>query len=110
MGNLADDEEEVVRIAGLLRGTESAAQCVSVSILPRSSVSSVAVQMLTRCFQYGLGSLSIMAKVGSVYLNFGMWVIAIFPAWLIVKEIGDAFADKKIARETRGLREASDQE
>lgn len=31
VGNLADDQEEVVRIAGLLRGTESAAQCVSVS-------------------------------------------------------------------------------
>jgi hypothetical protein len=33
VGNLADDQEEVVRIAGLLRGTESAAQCVSVRIL-----------------------------------------------------------------------------
>lgn len=33
MGNLADDQEEVIRIAGLLRGTESAAQTVSVSIL-----------------------------------------------------------------------------
>lgn len=31
IGNLAEDEEEVVRIAGLLRGTESAAQAVSVS-------------------------------------------------------------------------------
>ena len=30
MGNLADSEAEVVRIAGLLRGTESAAQAVSV--------------------------------------------------------------------------------
>lgn len=37
MGNLADDQEEVVRIAGLLRGTESAAQCVSVRtpLVPR---------------------------------------------------------------------------
>lgn len=31
VGNLADDEAEVVRIAGLLRATESAAQAVSVS-------------------------------------------------------------------------------
>ena len=37
MGNLADDHEEVVRIAGLLRGTESAAQCVSVRT-PRISL------------------------------------------------------------------------
>lgn len=36
VGNLADDDEEVVRIAGLLRGVESAAQAVSVSsmVLP----------------------------------------------------------------------------
>lgn len=33
VGNLADDQEEVIRIAGLLRGTESAAQCVSVGSL-----------------------------------------------------------------------------
>jgi len=33
VGTLADDQEEVVRIAGLLRGTESAAQCVSVRMV-----------------------------------------------------------------------------
>ncbi|CAP82939.1 Pc15g00530 [Penicillium rubens Wisconsin 54-1255] len=88
VGNLADDQEEVVRIAGLLRGTESAAQCVS----------------------YGLSSVNIMAAVGSIYLNFGLWAIAIFPAWLIVKEVGEAFGDKKIARETPGLRGTLDQE
>ncbi|KAJ5780311.1 Major facilitator superfamily domain general substrate transporter [Penicillium paradoxum] len=84
VGNLADDHEEVVRISGLLRGTESAAQCVS----------------------YGLSSVNVMAAVGSVYLNFGMWAIAIYPAWLIVKEIGEAFGDKKVARETHGVHEA----
>ncbi|OGE53998.1 hypothetical protein PENARI_c007G01066 [Penicillium arizonense] len=88
VGNLADDQEEVVRIAGLLRGTESAAQCVS----------------------YGLSSVNIMAAVGSVYLNFGLWAMAILPAWLIVKQVGVAFGDKKIDRETRALREASDNE
>lgn len=31
IGNLANDEEEIVRVAGLLRGTESAVQAVSVS-------------------------------------------------------------------------------
>lgn len=51
-----------------------------------------------------------MAAVGSVYLNFGLWAIAIFPAWLIVKEVGEAFRDKKIAREAPGLRETEDHE
>ncbi|KAE8153101.1 major facilitator superfamily domain-containing protein [Aspergillus avenaceus] len=79
VGNLADDEEEVVRICGLLRGTESAAQAVS----------------------YGLNSVTIMASVGSVYLNFGLWAIALFPAWLVVKQVGVTLGDKKIERETR---------
>lgn len=51
-----------------------------------------------------------MAAVGSVYLNFGLWAIAILPAWLIVKQVGVDFGDKKIARETPGLREAVDHE
>ena len=50
-----------------------------------------------------------MAAVGSIYLNFGLWAIAILPAWLVVKQIGGVFGDKKIEREARGLREASDQ-
>ncbi|KAJ5112550.1 hypothetical protein N7532_000595 [Penicillium argentinense] len=87
-GNLADTQEEVIRIAGLLRGTESAAQTVS----------------------YGLSSVSIMAAVGNPYLNFGLWAVAIFPAWLIVKQVGSVFGDKKVDREKRGLREASDNE
>ncbi|KAJ5554917.1 Major facilitator superfamily domain general substrate transporter [Penicillium sp. DV-2018c] len=82
VGNLADDHEEIVRISGLLRGTESAAQCVS----------------------YGLSSVRVMAAVGSVYLNFGLWALATLPAWLIVKEIGVAFGDKKISRETGEVR------
>ncbi|KAJ5925201.1 hypothetical protein N7454_007840 [Penicillium verhagenii] len=88
VGNLADDDEEVVRIAGLLRGTESAAQAVS----------------------YGLSSVTIMAAVGSVYLNFVLWAIAILPAWLLVKEVGTLFGDKKLEREARALREPSDTE
>jgi hypothetical protein len=51
-----------------------------------------------------------MAAVGSIYLNFGLWALAILPAWLIVKQIGEAFGDKKIERETVGLRETSDHE
>lgn len=38
VGNIASDDEEVVRIAGLLRGTESAAQAVSVSFIPIHNV------------------------------------------------------------------------
>jgi len=106
-GNLADNNEEVVRIAGLLRGTESAAQTVSVrSCSPISKFS----RKLTRKIQYGLSSVSIMASVGDIYLNFGLWAVAILPAWLIVKEIGTVLGDKKLDRETRGLREASDGE
>ncbi|KAJ6013888.1 hypothetical protein N7540_008479 [Penicillium herquei] len=88
VGNLAEDEEEIVRIAGLLRGVESASQAVS----------------------YGLSSLTIMAAVGDIYLNLVLWAIAIFPAWLIVKEVGTVFGDKKLEREARALREPSDTE
>lgn len=34
VGNLADSDEEVIRYAGLLRGTESAIQAVSVRVHP----------------------------------------------------------------------------
>lgn len=51
-----------------------------------------------------------MAAVGSVYLNFVLWAIAIAPAWLLVKEVGDLFGDKKLERESRALQEPSDTE
>ncbi|KAF9889370.1 hypothetical protein FE257_007480 [Aspergillus nanangensis] len=78
VGNLADDEEEVVRIAGLLRGTESAVQAIS----------------------YGLSSIPIMASVGSIYLNFGLWAVSLLPAWMVIKEFGVSMGDKKVARES----------
>ncbi|PCG98012.1 Major facilitator superfamily domain, general substrate transporter [Penicillium occitanis (nom. inval.)] len=77
IGNLAKNEQEVIRIAGLLRGTESAAQAVS----------------------YGLSSVSIMGTVGDIYLNFGLWALALFPAWLVIKEIGVTKGDLKVERE-----------
>ncbi|KAJ5215707.1 uncharacterized protein N7498_002114 [Penicillium cinerascens] len=58
----------------------------------------------------GLSSVSIMASVGNIYLNFGLRAISIFPAWLIVRQVGRAFGDKKIGRETRALRDTSDNE
>ncbi|KAA8641466.1 DUF895 domain membrane protein [Aspergillus tanneri] len=64
VGNIAKDEEEVVRLSGLLRGTESAVQAVS----------------------YGLSSVAVMASVGNIYLNFGLWAVSILPAWVVVRE------------------------
>jgi MFS family permease len=78
VGNIASSEEEVVRIAGLLRGTESAAQAVS----------------------YGLGAVQVMARTGSVYLNFGLWAIALVPGWFVIRQIGVTLGDRKIERET----------
>ncbi|KAI9734348.1 MAG: hypothetical protein M1834_002454 [Cirrosporium novae-zelandiae] len=77
VGELAETEGEVVRIAGLLRGTESAVQAVS----------------------YGLNSIDIIAQIGGVYLNFGLWAIALVPAWIIIREIGTTQGDKKVKRE-----------
>ncbi|KAK5705124.1 hypothetical protein LTR97_002239 [Elasticomyces elasticus] len=66
VGSLAKNDAEIVRMAGLLRGTESAAQAVS----------------------YGLCSIKVMGEVGTIYLNFGLWAVSIIPAWFVVKEIG----------------------
>ncbi|KAF5384052.1 hypothetical protein D9757_006962 [Collybiopsis confluens] len=64
--NLSKTEEEVIRNAALLRGTESAWQAVG----------------------YGLTSLPIFAEVGSIYINFGLWAIAVVPAWFVVRRFG----------------------
>lgn len=109
VGNLADDQEEVIRIAGLLRGTESAAQCVSVGSLSAVTPFSSLCLMLTFGLQYGLSSISIMAAVGSVYLNFALWAIAFPSAWFIISQIG-MFGDKKQEREARALRHSSENE
>ncbi|PWY70836.1 hypothetical protein BO94DRAFT_569478 [Aspergillus sclerotioniger CBS 115572] len=80
VGNLAADEEEVVRISGLLRGVESAVQAVS----------------------YGLSSVGIMASVGGTYINFGLWGISLLPAWLVIRRFGVSLEDRKLAREYGG--------
>ncbi|OIW24554.1 MFS general substrate transporter [Coniochaeta ligniaria NRRL 30616] len=64
--NLAEDEPDVIRYAALLRGTESAWQALS----------------------YGLGSLTVFGQVGGVYLNFALWAVSIFPAWLVLRHFG----------------------
>ncbi|KAI9685821.1 MAG: hypothetical protein M1822_004099 [Bathelium mastoideum] len=81
VSNLADSQAQVIRIAGLLRGTESAWQAIS----------------------YGVNSVPIMASVGDVYLNFGLWAVAIVPAWLVVRKIGSSLGDKKVEREVEAL-------
>lgn len=47
-----------------------------------------------------------MGTVGGIYLNFGLWAIALLPAWLVIKEIGVTKGDLKIERE-RALAEAA---
>lgn len=79
--HLAENEPDVVRYAALLRGTESAWQAVS----------------------YGLTSLTIFGQVGGVYLNFGFWAVAIFPAWLVIRHFG---ADGKQLEEGHVTKEA----
>ena len=64
--NLAKGEDEVIRFAALLRGTESAWQAVS----------------------YGLTSLPLFGEVGGVYFNFLLWALAIGPAWLVIRQFG----------------------
>ena len=66
IGNLALNQQEVIRYAALLRGSESAWQAVS----------------------YGITSITVFAEVGAVYWNFALWGVAIFPAWLVLKEFG----------------------
>lgn len=40
-----------------------------------------------------------MGQVGSIYLNFGLWAIALIPAWQVVREIGVSLGDRKALRE-----------
>lgn len=37
---------------------------------------------------YGLTSLDLFAQVGAIYLNFGLWAVAILPAWLVLRHFG----------------------
>ncbi|KAF2677870.1 MFS general substrate transporter [Lentithecium fluviatile CBS 122367] len=64
--HLAKDEPQIIRYAALLRGTESAWQAVS----------------------YGITSVTVFAQVGGVYWNFALWGVAVWPAWLVLREFG----------------------
>lgn len=54
IGNLAESDEEVIRYAGLLRGTESAVQAVSVSSysFPRTIVTLLTIYHSMACQVY----------------------------------------------------------
>jgi len=52
-----------------------------------------------------LNSIPIFADVGGVYLNFGLWGLALVPGWLVVKEIGVTLGDRKLERERVVFRE-----
>ncbi|EKD15727.1 DUF895 domain membrane protein [Drepanopeziza brunnea f. sp. 'multigermtubi' MB_m1] len=77
VGELVNTDADVIRIAGLLRATESAVQAVS----------------------YGLNSIKVFAEVGGVYVNFGLWGVALIPGWLVIRQIGVTLGDKKLERE-----------
>ncbi|KAI1634105.1 major facilitator superfamily transporter [Biscogniauxia mediterranea] len=64
--HIARGEPEVIRFAAILRGTESAWQAVS----------------------YGLTSVTLFAEVGAIYINFGIWALSIYPAWLVIRHFG----------------------
>jgi hypothetical protein len=40
-----------------------------------------------------------MARTGSIYLNFALWAISLYPAWLVISKFGVSLGDKKLARE-----------
>ena len=65
VGNISEDPAEIIRLASIVRGVESAGQCVS----------------------YGVNSTSwrLDAVAG---INVGQWAVSILPAWLVVRKIG----------------------
>lgn len=48
-----------------------------------------------------------MGQIGNVYLNFGLWAVAILPAWLVIREFGTK-DDVKMAREEKASDTATD--
>ncbi|GAA6052025.1 hypothetical protein JCM3770_002327 [Rhodotorula araucariae] len=86
-GALVTAPADILRIGGLLRATESAAQAVS----------------------YGLNSLPAFQDIGAASLNFALWGIALFPAWLVVSKIGvEYFGRGERERQERALLEAGE--
>ncbi|KAK0501789.1 MFS general substrate transporter [Armillaria luteobubalina] len=78
VGHVVEDVEGASRVAGLLRATESAAQCVS----------------------YGLNSVSSLATLPTSSINFGLWGVSLVPAWLVIRQIG-VNLEGRLEREAR---------
>ncbi|KAI1206906.1 major facilitator superfamily domain-containing protein [Annulohypoxylon truncatum] len=66
IGQISSGPEETIRLAALLRGTESAWQALS----------------------YGLNAIPVIASVGGPYINFGLWGAAIIPVWFVIRDFG----------------------
>ena len=62
---VVEHPRDIIRIAALLRGTESAAQAVS----------------------YGINSTSLALNIASA-INFALWGLSLVPGWLVVRTIG----------------------
>ncbi|KAH6900630.1 major facilitator superfamily domain-containing protein [Thelonectria olida] len=82
IGQISASPQETIRLAALLRGTESAWQALS----------------------YGLGALPIFASIGGTYLNFGLWGLSIVPAWVLIK----GFGAKKGVEDSEGVSEEAE--
>lgn len=65
VGQLSDDPASIIRLAAIVRGVESAGQCVS----------------------YGVNSTSFRLDAVAG-LNAAQWAISILPAWLVIRTIG----------------------
>jgi hypothetical protein len=44
-----------------------------------------------------------MGQVGCIYMNFGLWALALVPSWLVIRQFGLHSVDKKVDREKRRL-------
>ncbi|GAA5846462.1 hypothetical protein JCM3766R1_001899 [Sporobolomyces carnicolor] len=83
-GSLVSKPADLLRIGGLLRATESAAQAVA----------------------YGLNSLESFEGVGAASLNMALWAVAIVPSWFVIRKIGVVYFGR--AERDRLEREALD--
>lgn len=44
-----------------------------------------------------------MGQVGCIYINLGLWALALAPGWLVVRKFGLEYGDRKLDREKRRL-------
>jgi hypothetical protein len=76
---------DIIRIAGLLRTTESAVR------YPELSTGIPGVLMLSlqaQAVAYGTNAIESLGTVGSSAINFGLWGISVVPAWFVIRKIG----------------------